>query len=143
MKLPRRLIYLRQEMISLTDSCDSLSTLALAYIGDCVYELLVRTHFVSEGHNHSLELHRLTVSTVNAVSQAKAAEKIMPLLTDDELSIFKRGRNAKVNSVPKNASVGEYHAATGLETLFGSLYLHGQQKRIDELFALIISDKDD
>lgn len=129
-------------MISLADSCDSLSTLALAYIGDCVYELLVRTHFVSAGHNHSLELHRLTVSTVNAVSQAKAAEKIKPFLTEDELAVFRRGRNAKVNSVPKNASVSEYHAATGLEALFGFLYLHGQQKRIDELFALIVKDDD-
>lgn len=128
-------------MISLDDSCDSLSTLALAYIGDCVYELLVRTHYVSLGHNHSFELHRLTVSTVNAVSQAKAAEKILPFLTEDELAVYKRGRNAKVNSVPKNASVGDYHAATGLEALFGSLYLHGEQERTEELFALIVSEE--
>lgn len=130
-------------MISLPESLDSLSTLALAYIGDCVYELLVRTHYVSEGHNHSLELHRLTVSTVNAVSQAKAAGKILPCLNEDELAVYKRGRNAKVNSVPKNASVGDYHAATGLEALFGSLYLHGRQERIEELFALIISENND
>ena len=122
-------------MNHLSDNSDSMSTLALAYIGDCVYELLVRTFFVSVGHTHSQELHRLTVSTVNASAQASAAEKLLPMLTDEELTVFKRGRNAKVNSVPKNASVAQYHAATGLETLFGWLYLKGAQDRIEELFS--------
>ena len=112
--------------------------LGLAHIGDGVYELLVRTMLCMQGHQAVTELHKLTVSYVRAPAQAKAAEKMRPLLREDELALYKRGRNAHVNSVPQNAQLGEYHAATGLEALFGWLYLQGKQERIQELFSAIM-----
>lgn len=113
-----------------------ISMLGLAHIGDSVYELLVRTMLCVQGHQSVTELHRLTVSRVNAPAQAIAAEKIYPHLDEDEKTVFKRGRNCKVNSVPHSASIGQYHAATGLEALFGWLYLKGATERIDRLFAI-------
>lgn len=115
-----------------------LSILGLAHIGDGVYELLVRTMLCLQGHQAVTELHKLTVSYVRAPAQAKAVERILPLLQEDELALYKRGRNAHVNSVPQNAQLGEYHAATGLEALFGWLYLQGKQERIQELFSAIM-----
>ena len=112
--------------------------LGLAHIGDSVYELLTRTMLCRQGHSSVIELHKLTVSYVNAPAQAAAAEKILPLLSDKECAVYRRGRNAKVNSVPHNASINQYHAATGLEALFGWLYLQGQTERITELFAAIM-----
>ena len=100
---------------------NKLSMLALAHVGDGVYELLFRTKLCLEGHSSVSNLHRLTVSNVNAVAQAAAVEKIMPCLNEEELAIYKRGRNTKVNSVPHTANIGQYHAATGLEALFGWL----------------------
>ena len=117
-------------------SVDSLSVLALAHVGDSVFELLVRTFLASEGHTASLELHRITVSMVNASAQHAFFERIQPVLSGEELSVYRRGRNAKVNSVPHNATKADYHSATGLETLFGWLYLNGMNDRINELFAL-------
>lgn len=116
---------------------NKLSMLALAHVGDGIYELLFRTRLCMEGHSNVNSLHKLTVANVNAVAQAKAAEKIIPLLTEDELAVYKRGRNTKVNSVPHNANIGQYHAATGLEALFGWLYLRGMTQRIKELFDII------
>ena len=116
----------------------SISVLGLAHIGDAVYELLVRTWLSAQGKTTSKGLHNKTVSYVRAPAQAKAADKIMEKLSEAELSAFRRGRNAKVNSVPKNADISEYHAATGLETLFGYLYLKGEQNRISEIFGLIM-----
>ena len=121
---------------------NAISMLGLAHIGDGVYELLTRTMLCKQGHSAAAKLHRLTVSYVNAPAQAAAAKKIMPLLTAQELAVYKRGRNAKVNSVPQKATVGEYHAATGLEALFGWLYLQGETQRIDSLFAAIMVDDD-
>ena len=121
---------------------NKLSMLALAHIGDGIYELLFRTKLCLEGHSNVHMLHKLTVSNVNAVAQAKAAEKILPLLTADELAVYKRGRNTKVNSVPHNANIGQYHAATGLEALFGWLYLQGSTSRIKELFDVITEVED-
>lgn len=121
---------------------NAISMLGLAHIGDGVYELLTRTMLCKQGHNAAAKLHRLTVSYVNAPAQAAAAKKIMPLLTAQELAVYKRGRNAKVNSVPQKATEGEYHAATGLEALFGWLYLQGETQRIDSLFAAIMEDDD-
>ena len=117
---------------------NKLSMLALAHVGDGVYELLFRSKLCFEGYAHVSNLHKLTVSHVNAVAQAKAAEKIMPVLDADELAVYKRGRNAKVNSVPHNANIGQYHAATGLEALFGWLYLLGRTDRIKFLFDVIV-----
>ena len=119
---------------------NKMSMLALAHIGDGVYELLIRTMLCKEGHSSVTALHKLSVSYVNAPAQAAAVEKIMPVLDADELAVYKRGRNAKVNSVPHNANIGQYHAATGLEALFGWLYLQGKLERINELFAKIMEE---
>lgn len=121
---------------------NAISMLGLAHIGDGVYELLTRTMLCKQGHSAAAKLHRLTVSYVNAPAQAAAVKKIVPLLTAQELAVYKRGRNAKVNSVPQKATEGEYHAATGLEALFGWLYLQGETQRIDSLFAAIMEDDD-
>ena len=117
-----------------------ISMLGLAHIGDGVYELMTRTMLCRAGHTAIGELHRLTVSYVKAPAQAKAAAKIMDLLDEEELAIFKRGRNAHVHGVPQGANVGEYHAATGLEALFGYLYLLGRQDRLNAVFAAIMED---
>lgn len=114
-----------------------MSTLALAHIGDAVYELMMRTALCEAGLTAVTDLHRETVRRVNAPAQAKAAEKLLPALTDAERAVYKRGRNAKVNSVPQHADVSEYHAATGLEALFGWLYLQGQTQRLTALFAVL------
>ena len=117
-----------------------MSMLALAHIGDGVYELLTRTKLCTEGFRSAAKLHFKTVSLVNAKAQSAAVEKLLPLLTEDETAVFKRGRNAKVNSVPQKATVGEYHAATGLEALLGWLYLQGKTQRINELYNVIVGD---
>ena len=118
-----------------------LSNLALAHMGDAVYEVLVRTWLCTHGRMTSRDLHRETVGYVSAPAQAHAAEKLLPLLTEEELQIYKRGRNAKVNSVPHHADASQYHAATGLESLFGWLYLKGEQTRIGELFDHIMEEE--
>lgn len=125
-----------------TQDVNKISMLGLAHVGDAVYELLTRTMLCERGHSSVSELHRLTVSMVNAPAQAGAAERLIPVLTDDELSVYRRGRNTKVNSVPHNADIGQYHAATGVEALFGWLYLQGRLERIEELFGLI-TDKEE
>lgn len=120
---------------------NKISMLGLAHVGDGVYELLTRTMLCSQGHLSVAELHKLTISYVNAPAQAQAAEKIKPLLSEEESAVFRRGRNAKVNSVPHNANIGQYHAATGLEALFGWLYLQGRTERIGQLFSVIMEEK--
>jgi ribonuclease III family protein len=115
---------------------NSISMLGLAHIGDAVYELLTRTMLCSDGSKRATELHKRTVAIVNAPAQAAAAERMLPSLDDSELYIYKRGRNAKVNSVPQKADIAQYHAATGLEALFGWLYLQGKTQRINELYAI-------
>ena len=119
---------------------DAISTLALAHIGDCVYELLVRTYLLRRGEHTNRRVHEATLAYVSAPAQARAMEKILPCLTEEERTVWKRGRNSYVNSIPKNASVADYHAATGLEALFGWLYLRGERGRAGELFDLIIAD---
>lgn len=123
-----------------------LSPLNLAFIGDCVYEMLVRLYLVEQANRPVNELHRESVRFVSAKAQTEAFAKLEPLLTEEELAVFKRGRNAKTGHQPKSASVGEYHCATGVEALFGYLYLQGENARIEELFQAIISvkyEKDD
>lgn len=119
-----------------TDELSGISMLGLAHIGDAVYELLTRTMLCASGDKKAGEMHRKTVAIVNAPAQAAAAARILPLLTEDELHIYKRGRNTKVNSVPQKADIAQYHAATGLEALFGWLYLQGRTARISELYAV-------
>ena len=113
-----------------------LSPSVLCFVGDAVYGLLVRKK-LAEINRPSGELHKLSVKFVNAKAQAESFKIIEPLLNDSEIGIFKRGRNFHTNSSPKNASKAEYHIATGLECLFGHLYLSNNNERIDELFSKI------
>ena len=119
---------------------NQISMLGLAHVGDAVYELLVRSMLCRRENATVQRLHKLAVSYVKAPAQAKAAEKLLPLLSAEELALYKRGRNAKVHGVPQNAAVGEYHAATALEALFGWLYLLGRRERIEELFRAIVEE---
>lgn len=114
-----------------------ISSLGLAHVGDAVYELMVRSWLCHSGKATSKDLHRSTVAYVAAPAQAAAMKKLIPYLSENELDAFKRGRNAKVSSVPHSATYEEYHVATGLETLFGYLYLKGHLDRINELFDII------
>ena len=116
-----------------------LSMLALAHMGDAVFELMTRASLCAEGHGAVQELHRLTTARVNAAAQARAAERLLPLLTEEESAIYRRGRNTHVNSVSHAANLGEYHAATGLEALFGWLYLRGETARLNELFEAMLT----
>ncbi len=112
---------------------NNLSPGALAFVGDAYFGLLVRTR-LAEVNRPAGELHTLSVKLVKASEQAKGFEAIEGMLSEKELSVFKRGRNAHVHSVPKNASVRDYHIATGLETLFGYLHLSGEAERAEEIF---------
>ena len=116
------------------EELNGMSTLALAHVGDAVYELLVRSRLAESGKGKAADLHRATVSVVKAPAQARAAAALLPLLTEDERAVYRRGRNSHVNSVPHAASKAEYHAATGLEAVFGWLYLSGERVRVRELF---------
>ncbi|MGN0493982.1 MAG: Mini-ribonuclease 3 [Acutalibacteraceae bacterium] len=115
---------------------DLLSPSVLAFVGDAVYGLYVRTALADKSRP-SGELHKMSAQVVNAAAQARAFAVIEPLLTEKELSVFKRGRNFHTSSTPKNATNGDYHTATGLECLFGWLYLSGDKSRADELFVRI------
>jgi ribonuclease-3 family protein len=117
-----------------------LSPSVLAFVGDAVYGLYVRTK-LSEVNRPSGELHKLSVKLVNATAQADAFKLIEPMLSEKELSVFKRGRNFHTGNTPKNSTGGEYHLATGLETLFGFLYLSEQTDRAKELFNIIWQNK--
>lgn len=128
-------------MATLLDSeiikLNTLNPISLAYLGDAVYEILVREHLAIEGDRPPEQLHRLAVNFVSANAQSAAAKKIIPLLTEEELTAYKRGRNAKVSHIPKGSSVAQYHSATGFEALFGHLYLTEQTGRMRELFRII------
>ena len=120
-----------------------ISNLGLAHMGDVVYEILVRTWLCSHGRVTSRGLHRETVRYVSAPAQARAAARIQDLLTPEELAVFRRGRNARVHAIPQHADAAQYHAATGLETLFGWLYLRGEKARLNQLFSVIMEGEDD
>ena len=126
--------YLRPE---LTGELRTISTLGLAHVGDAVFELMVRTWLCMQGTSTAKELHGGAVSFVSAKAQAAAAERILTQLSEDERAVYKRGRNAHMNSVPRSSSYEEYHAATGIETLFGYLFLKGESERLGVLFGLI------
>lgn len=115
---------------------NALSALALAHLGDAVFELLVRTELCAAGIPKNGNLHRETVARVCAPAQAAFADRILPSLTDEEAAFYRRGRNAHVHAIPKNASAAEYSKATGLEALFGALYLLGRRERVEALFAV-------
>ena len=116
------------------DDIRAISSIGLAHLGDAVYELLVRAYLCAQGKATGRGLHRAAVELVKAPAQARLADQILPLLTAEELTVFKRGRNANVNTIPHNASRSDYLKATALECLFGYLYLQGTTERINELF---------
>ncbi|MDR1669486.1 MAG: ribonuclease III [Oscillospiraceae bacterium] len=113
----------------------ALGILAVASVGDSVYDLMVRVKLCAEGVARAEEVHNKRVEYVNARTQAKAARTLVPLLSPEEAGIFRRGRNAQTGSVPPSASKAEYQAATALEALFGWLCLSGRDDRLRELFA--------
>lgn len=118
------------------ENVNLLSPSVLAFVGDGVYGLCVRTK-LSLVNRPSGELHKLSVEYVKASAQAKAFAFIEPNLSEEEISVFKRGRNFHTSSTPKSATKQEYHTATGVEALFGYLYLKGEQQRINQLFEII------
>ena len=122
------------------DALLSLSSLGLAHLGDGVYEVMVRSWLVLHGKAKAKDLHRATVKYVAASAQAERFERIQPRLTDEEADVFRRGRNTAPHSIPKAASRAQYQTATGLEALFGWLYLQGRTERLNELFATMMEE---
>lgn len=112
--------------------------LELAYIGDTVYDLYVRSYIIRNHRGKVQKLHKLAIGVVNAKSQAEAANIVLPLLSERESEIFRYGKNAK-STPPKNMSPQDYSLATGLEAVIGYLYLIGQRQRTDEIFDIIIN----
>ena len=124
------------------ESLLTLSSLGLAHLGDSVFEVMVRSWLCLQGKAKPRELHRATVKYVAAPAQAAMVQKILPILTQEEQDVYRRGRNTAPHSVPKAASRGEYQAATALEALFGWLYLQGRTDRLNELFAIMMDETD-
>ncbi|MDE7245901.1 MAG: ribonuclease III [Oscillospiraceae bacterium] len=122
------------------DQIRAISSIGLAHLGDAVYELLVRSYLCACGRATGKGLHRAAVELVRAPAQAERGDKILPLLTDEETAVYKRGRNAHVNTIPHSASRADYLKATALECLFGYLYLRGQRDRINYLFAVMMKE---
>ena len=125
--------------LSLAD-VNAISNLGLAHMGDCVFEILCRGYLCAKGGKNVGNLHRDTINMVKASAQAQFADKLLPLLTEEELAYYRRGKNAHVHAVPKSCTPAEYAKATGLEALFGALYLAGQTDRINELFKAVMED---
>lgn len=113
-----------------------ISSLGLAHMGDGVYELLCRAYLCEKGGKKVINLHKNAIKMVNAAYQAKVADKLLPHLTEEEQDFFRRGKNAHTHAAPKSATPQEYAKATGLEALFGALYLMGRTDRLNELFQL-------
>jgi ribonuclease-3 family protein len=120
---------------------NAISNLGLAHVGDGVYELLCRTYLCTQGDQTVLKLHKDTVNMVKAPAQAKYMDKLLPHLTEEELAFYRRGKNAHTHAAPKSATPKEYAMATGLETLFGALYLAGKNERLNELFAIMMQEE--
>ena len=117
---------------------NSISNLGLAHMGDCVFEILCRAYLCTRGDKTVDRLHKVTIHMVKATSQAKFADKMLPLLTEEELAFYRRGKNSHVHAVPKSATPAEYAKATGVEALFGALYLLGRKDRINEIFKAVM-----
>ena len=122
------------------DELRAISSIGLAHMGDAVFEILVRTWLCAHGKATGKGLHQATIRLVCAESQYQKAQKILPLLSEEELAVFKRGRNAQVHSIPAHASRAQYGEATALEALLGWLYLRGRKERINELFCKMMEE---
>ena len=122
----------------LKNELSRVSVPGLAHVGDAVYELMVRTWLCVGGVSTAKSLHKKAVGYVSAKAQAGAVAVVLPLLDEEEMAVFKRGRNTHLSSAPQGSTFEEYHAATGLEALFGYLYLSGRTARLNELFSVII-----
>ena len=118
----------------------AISNLGLAHIGDGVFELLTRSWLCGHERLTVGRMHKDTISMVQAKAQAKFADKLLPLLTEEELAYYRRGKNSHVHAVPKSCTPAEYARATGLEALFGALYLLGRTERINELFVTVMEE---
>lgn len=123
------------------DELRAISAIGLAHMGDAVYETLVRTWLCVHGKATGKELHRATVALVCAQKQAELAQRVLPQLTEEELAVYKRGRNANVHAMPRSATPAQYHAATGLECLMGWLYLRGDKERAEQLFHAMMEEE--
>ena len=122
------------------DELRAISSIGLAHMGDAVFEILVRTWLCAHGKATGKGLHQATIRLVCAESQSQKAQKILPLLSEEELAVFKRGRNAQVHSIPAHAGRAQYGEATALEALLGWLYLRGRKERINELFCKMMEE---
>ena len=122
------------------DQLRAISSTGLAHMGDAVFEVLVRSWLCTHGRATGKGLHQATVKLVCAESQAEKARRILPLLTEEERAVFKRGRNAQVHTVPNHASRAQYGEATALEALLGWLYLGGRRERVNELFTVMMEE---
>ena len=118
---------------------DAISNLGLAHMGDCVFEILCRAYLCAQGEKTVDRLHRDTINLVKAQSQAKFVDKLLPLLTEEELAYYRRGKNSHVHAVPKSATPADYAKATGVEALFGYLVLSGQKDRANEIFNIVMN----
>ncbi|MBP7320819.1 MAG: ribonuclease III [Lachnospiraceae bacterium] len=117
------------------------SPLALAFIGDGIFDLIIRTLVVGTGNTKASQLHKRTSQMVKAPAQSQMVETILPLLTEEEEAVYRRGRNAKSPTMAKNATMAEYRRATGLEALMGYLYLNNQFERVVELIKAAIKEE--
>lgn len=118
------------------------SPLVLAYVGDCIYEIVIRTILVKRRNCQVQKLHKEATWFVKAATQAALMDFLEPRLTEEEQDVFRRGRNAKSHTVPKNANVGDYHKATGFEAVIGYLYLNNQMSRIMDLLYIALKEID-
>lgn len=119
---------------------NEMSSLGLAHVGDGVYELLCRSWLCLRGDHTVKNLHKDTIAMVNASRQAAFARKLLPMLTEEEQGFFRRGKNAHTHAAPKAATREEYALATGLEALFGALWLMGRTQRLEELFHAMLQE---
>ena len=117
----------------------SITNLGLAHMGDCVFEILCRAYLCTRGSKTVDKLHQDTVAMVRAGAQARFADKMLPLLTEEEQGFYRRGKNAHLHGIPKSATPAEYAKATGVEALFGALYLMGRKERINEIFQTVMA----
>ena len=119
---------------------DAISNLGLAHMGDCVYEMLVRAYLCAQGNKTVAQLHKQTITMVKATYQAAFVDKMLPLLNEEEMTHYRRGKNSHVHAVPKSATPAQYAKATGLEAMFGYLFLSGQKDRANEISNLVMKE---